>query len=61
MLQERLKTLKAFPYCELEKILIEWLHQACSANIPITGIILREEAVEISFALDITKFSASNG
>lgn len=45
----------------LKQNLIEQLHQACSVNIPINGTILRDKAMEISFRLDITGFSASNG
>lgn len=54
------KKIKKGKYEEIEDKLIIWFKQARSANIPISGTILREKAEEIAKKLNI-EFVASNG
>ena len=56
--RQRLKSAK---YEDLEKILVEWFHQARSSNLPISGPILQEKAFEVAARLGLDEFSASTG
>lgn len=46
---------------KLEKVLVEWLHQARALKLPISGHIICEKARKIAESLHITDFNASNG
>ena len=53
--------IKAGKYEELERVMLEWFHQARSANLPVSGPIMKEKAFEVAGRLSIEDFSASNG
>jgi hypothetical protein len=38
------KNIKSSPYDEMEKILIEWFEGMRSANLPISGVLLKEKS-----------------
>jgi hypothetical protein len=44
----------------LEMILLEWLQQMCSENVPISRTLLCQKAVDIALHLKIDNFNASN-
>lgn len=46
---------------DLEKILLEWFHEARSSNLPINGNILTEKAHEIARKLNLGDFTGSCG
>ena len=48
---------------EIDSALLEWFRKARSKNIPISGPILQEKALQIAKALDVapSEFKASNG
>lgn len=60
-MQKKRKSLKTSTYDELEKVLFEWLMQACSCNVLINRTIMKEKALEMSSCLELNDFTASNG
>lgn len=58
-----IKRLRGAKNNEIDSTLLEWLRKARSKNIPITGPMLQEKAMQISKALDVQpeEFKASNG
>lgn len=58
-----IKRLRGVKNNEIDSTLLEWLRKARSKNIPITGPMLQEKAMQISKALDVQpeEFKASNG
>lgn len=57
----RRKKLKTGKFARLEKVLIEWFHQARASKLPLNGRILCNKAREIAERLQITDFNASTG
>ncbi|CAH0713248.1 unnamed protein product, partial [Brenthis ino] len=55
------KKQKIGKFDKLEKVLVEWLHQARALKLPISGPIICEKARKIAESLHITDFNASNG
>ncbi|XP_025408498.1 tigger transposable element-derived protein 4-like [Sipha flava] len=55
------KKIKFGKYFTLEKILVEWIHEANVYSVPINGPIIQEKALEISKLLNIKDFNATNG
>lgn len=55
------KYVKSSKYEKMEDILKEWFISARSANIPISGNVLREKALCIAAKLNMDNFTASNG
>ncbi|KAL7076033.1 hypothetical protein ACQ4LE_004546 [Meloidogyne hapla] len=53
--------LRAPKYAELEKVLMLWLKQVRSQDVPVTGPIIKKKAIEIANNLNILDFSASEG
>jgi hypothetical protein len=58
---EKRKSIKTSPNEELETLLVQWLQQMRSENIPINRPVLREKATKIALNLKIENFKASNG
>ncbi|GBM30501.1 Tigger transposable element-derived protein 4 [Araneus ventricosus] len=46
---------------EIEEVLVRWLKDARSQNVPISSLILKEKAMEIAEELNIEDFGGSNG
>ena len=46
---------------DMETILLDWFHQARAANLPISGPILKEKAMEIAGRLSMDDFAAFSG
>lgn len=55
------KKQKVGKFDKLEKVLVEWLHQARALKLPISGPIICEKARKIAESLQIADFNASNG
>lgn len=55
------KKQKVGKFDKLEKVLVEWLHQARALKLPISGPIICEKARKIAEGLQINDFNASNG
>ncbi|CAK1601261.1 unnamed protein product [Parnassius mnemosyne] len=55
------KKQKVGKFDQLEKVLVEWLHQSRALKLPISGPILCEKARKIGESLQITDFTAPNG
>lgn len=55
------KKQKVGKFDKLEKVLVEWLHQARALKLPISGPIICEKARKIAEGLQIADFNASNG
>lgn len=45
----------------IDKVVLEWLNRARSKNVPLSGALVREKAMEIARHLNIDNFKASNG
>ncbi|VDI00273.1 Hypothetical predicted protein [Mytilus galloprovincialis] len=48
-------------YGELNDLVFQWFKQARAKNIPLSGPIIQEKALELAETLDLTDFKASNG
>ncbi|XP_045496574.1 tigger transposable element-derived protein 4-like [Colias croceus] len=55
------KKQKVGKFDKLEKVLVEWFHQARALKLPISGPIICEKARKIAECLQIADFNASNG
>ena len=55
------KRMKTATYEELDYAMYKWLQNARHNNIPISGTIFKEKALEFTKSLEIQDFHASNG
>lgn len=55
------KKLRMSNFEDIEEALIKWFSHARSQNAPISGLVLREKALEIANEFGLKDFSASNG
>lgn len=55
------RRLKPGKYTDLEKILVQWIHQSRAPCIPISGAVIKEKAIEVAKSMSISNFTASNG
>ncbi|GBL89002.1 hypothetical protein AVEN_255162-1 [Araneus ventricosus] len=55
------KRMQMDKFPEIKEALIEWFKSALSKNIPISGALIKQKAMEIADALEAKDFCASNG
>ncbi|XP_064461630.1 tigger transposable element-derived protein 4-like [Ornithodoros turicata] len=55
------KRMRTAAHKDLEDVLLAWIRQARSSNLPVSGVVLRAKAEEIALRLHVEGFSCSDG
>lgn len=55
------KKIRNSNYEDVEMAVLKWFTYARSQNVPISGLLLKEKALEIAKEIGVSEFSASNG
>lgn len=58
---EKRKRMRVSTFEDVENALVKWFRMARAQNIPISGLILKEKALQFANELGVSEFSASNG
>ena len=58
---DKRKRFNSGKFCDLNKLIYKWFVQARAKNVPLSGPIIQEKALNIAEELHISDFKASNG
>ena len=58
---KRIRHVSTGKFSDLNELLFHWFKGACGKNIPLSGPVLQEKALDFAKDLNLDKFKASNG